>query len=64
MTPFGQKVRNLRDQRGITLKKMATDLHVSSAYLSALEHGHRGAGGSISGAASNVAGCAAAGTAP
>jgi len=42
MTPFGQKVRNLRDQRGITLKKMATDLHVSSAYLSALEHGHRG----------------------
>ena len=42
MTPFGQKVRRLRDKRSITLKKMATDLHVSSAYLSALEHGHRG----------------------
>ena len=42
MTPFGQKVRRLRDKQGITLKKMATDLHVSSAYLSALEHGHRG----------------------
>lgn len=42
MTPFGEKVRQLRDQRGILLKKMATDLGVSSAYLSALEHGYRG----------------------
>lgn len=42
MTPFGEKVRQLRNQRGILLKKMATDLGVSSAYLSALEHGHRG----------------------
>jgi transcriptional regulator with XRE-family HTH domain len=42
MTPFGEKVRHLRNQRGILLKKMAMDLGVSSAYLSALEHGHRG----------------------
>ena len=42
MTPFGQKVRELRAARGITLKKMAKDLEISSAYLSALEHGHRG----------------------
>ncbi len=42
MTPFGEKVRRLRAQRGITLKRMATDLHLSTAYLSALEHGQRG----------------------
>jgi transcriptional regulator with XRE-family HTH domain len=42
MTPFGEKVRLLRYQRGILLKKMAMDLGVSSAYLSALEHGYRG----------------------
>ncbi len=42
MTPFGARVRELRAERGITLKKMARDLGVSSAYLSALEHGRRG----------------------
>jgi len=42
MTPFGAKVRELRASKNIALKKMATDLHVSSAYLSALEHGQRG----------------------
>lgn len=42
MTPFGQKIRELRAQRGITLKQMAADLSLSSAYLSALEHGQRG----------------------
>ena len=42
MTPFGRKLRELRAQRGITLKKMAADLQLSSAYLSALEHGKRG----------------------
>ncbi len=42
MTPFGEKVRALRKKRGITLKKMAADLQISAAYLSALEHGHRG----------------------
>lgn len=42
MTPFGEKLRQLRRQRGLSLKQMAADLHLSSAYLSALEHGHRG----------------------
>jgi transcriptional regulator with XRE-family HTH domain len=42
MTPFGARVRQLRDAKGIALKQMAADLHVSSAYLSALEHGNRG----------------------
>lgn len=42
MTPFGKRVRELRAERGISLKAMAADLHVSSAYLSALEHGRRG----------------------
>jgi transcriptional regulator with XRE-family HTH domain len=42
MTPFGDKLRQLRKSRGISLKQMAADLHLSSAYLSALEHGHRG----------------------
>ena len=42
MTPFGLKIRELRRERNITLKKMSEDLGVSSAYFSALEHGHRG----------------------
>lgn len=42
MTPFGQRVRELRAARGITLRKMSDDLGVSPAYLSSLEHGHRG----------------------
>ena len=42
MTPLGHKMRELRDQRGVTLKQMAAALNVSSAYLSALEHGKRG----------------------
>ncbi|MCW9001174.1 MAG: helix-turn-helix domain-containing protein [Rhodospirillales bacterium] len=42
MTPFGKRIRELRGDRGITMKKMAEDLDVSSAYLSAMEHGHRG----------------------
>jgi transcriptional regulator with XRE-family HTH domain len=42
MTPFGEKLRALRLERNITLKEMAQALHVSSAYLSALEHGKRG----------------------
>lgn len=43
MTPFGQKVRELRSSRGIALKAMAHEIGVSPAYLSALEHGRRGA---------------------
>ena len=42
MTPFGAKVRQLRAARGVTLKQMAAALQVSSAYLSALEHGKKG----------------------
>ena len=42
MTPFGRRVRELRDGKGISLKRMAADLGVSGAYLSALERGHRG----------------------
>ena len=42
MTPFGAKLRQLRRERGITLKQMAAALAVSPAYLSALEHGKRG----------------------
>ena len=42
MTPFGIKLRALRAQRAITLKEMADAIGVSSAYLSALEHGRRG----------------------
>ena len=42
MTPFGAKVRALRAARGISQRKMAADLGVSAAYVSALEHGRRG----------------------
>ena len=42
MTPLGARLRILRAERGVTLKDMAAALRVSSAYLSALEHGHRG----------------------
>ena len=42
MTPLGAKMREMRDARGVTLKQMAAALNVSSAYLSALEHGKRG----------------------
>jgi transcriptional regulator with XRE-family HTH domain len=42
MTPFGEKLRRLREERNLTLKEMAQAINVSSAYLSALEHGKRG----------------------
>ena len=42
MTPFGEKMRDLRAERGLALKDMAAGLGVSPAYLSALEHGRRG----------------------
>ncbi len=42
MTPFGLKLRQLRKERGLTLAAMAKAVNVSSAYLSALEHGKRG----------------------
>jgi transcriptional regulator with XRE-family HTH domain len=43
VTPFGQKLRAMRADRGVTLKAMAEAIGVSAAYLSALEHGRRGA---------------------
>jgi transcriptional regulator with XRE-family HTH domain len=42
MTPFGAKLRALRAERVMTLKAMAKGLELTPAYLSALEHGHRG----------------------
>jgi transcriptional regulator with XRE-family HTH domain len=42
VTPFGRRVRELRERRGITLAQMAEGLGVTPAYLSALEHGKRG----------------------
>lgn len=42
MTPLGAKLRAMRAERGMTLKQMAQGLGVSSAYLSALEHGKKG----------------------
>jgi transcriptional regulator with XRE-family HTH domain len=42
MTPFGEKLRLLRAERGMTLQQMAEHLGLSAAYLSALEHGRRG----------------------
>lgn len=42
MTPFGLKLRQLRQDKGITQKDLAKALGVSAAYLSALENGKRG----------------------
>jgi transcriptional regulator with XRE-family HTH domain len=42
MTPFGERLRNLRSERDITLKQMSEAVGVSAAYLSALEHGRKG----------------------
>jgi transcriptional regulator with XRE-family HTH domain len=42
VTPFGEKVRALRAERGIALKDMAEEIGVTPTYLSALEHGRRG----------------------
>lgn len=43
MTPFGERLRQLRKARGLSQKEMAVALGVSAGYLSALEHGRRGA---------------------
>ena len=43
MTPFGARLRALRAADGMTLRALAARLEVSAAYLSALEHGKRGA---------------------
>lgn len=41
LTPFGLCVRKLRLEQGLTLKTMATELSVTSAYLSAVELGEK-----------------------
>jgi transcriptional regulator with XRE-family HTH domain len=43
MTPFGARVRSLRATSGVRLVDLAAGLQVTPAYLSALEHGRRGA---------------------
>lgn len=42
LTPFGARIRELRRQQAVSQKRMATDLQISAAYLSALERGRRG----------------------
>ena len=42
MTPFGETMRRLRREKGVSQKEMARAIGVSPAYLSALEHGHKG----------------------
>lgn len=42
VTPFGLFMRKLRLERGLLLKDIAEEMGVSSAYLSALEHGKKG----------------------
>ena len=42
MTPFGLKLRNLRENKKITTTELAKVLKVSTAYLSMLENGKRG----------------------
>lgn len=42
MTPFGARVRQIRQRQGLSLQDFASRLGVSSAYVSALEHGRRG----------------------
>ena len=43
MTPFGRFMRTLRLDKAMLLKDCADRLGVTSAYLSALEHGKKGA---------------------
>ncbi|HEY4191371.1 MAG TPA: helix-turn-helix transcriptional regulator [Mesorhizobium sp.] len=43
MTPLGERIRALRRERSVSQKEMAAAVGVSAAYLSALEHGRRGA---------------------
>ena len=42
MTPFGERMRELRAARGLTQQQQADQLGVSKAYISALENGSRG----------------------
>ena len=42
MTPFGEKMRELRKGKGMNQAEMAEALHVSPSYLSQLERGKKG----------------------
>jgi 8-oxo-dGTP pyrophosphatase MutT (NUDIX family)/DNA-binding XRE family transcriptional regulator len=42
VTPFGQRLRALRQERSESARQLAAALGVTPAYLSALERGHRG----------------------
>ena len=42
MTPFGRFIRHVRTEKGLLLKDIADMLGVTSAYLSAVEHGKKG----------------------
>jgi transcriptional regulator with XRE-family HTH domain len=42
MTPFGRRMRVLREKKGVNLQDMSAALGISTSYLSALEHGRRG----------------------
>jgi transcriptional regulator with XRE-family HTH domain len=42
VTPFGARVRAIRERKGLSQKAFAARLGVSAAYVSALEHGRRG----------------------
>lgn len=42
MTPFGKRLRELREEKDESLTSLASAVGVSASYLSALEHGRRG----------------------
>jgi len=42
VTPFGARLRDIRQRQGLSQQAFARQLGVSSAYVSALEHGRRG----------------------
>lgn len=41
LTPFGEAARLLRMKCGLSLKSMAEDMNISSAYLSSIEYGEK-----------------------
>ncbi len=41
LTPFGETARVLRMKHGISMKQMAEDMGISSAYLSSIEFGEK-----------------------
>lgn len=41
LTPFGEKVRTLRIQLGLSLKAMAEAMQISSSHLSGIEYGEK-----------------------